>query len=336
MNPNVAIAGATGAVGADLIALLEEREFPVASLRLLASARSAGTLLRFRGEDVPVEALTADSFSGTDLALFSCGGPRSREFGPAAVRAGAIVVDNSSAFRMDGGVPLVVPEINAHVLGERPEIVANPNCTTIVALMAVAPLHVAFGAVRLRAASYQAASGAGARGMAELEEQVRAFADGTDIEPEVFPHPLAFNVIPHVGAFLDDGTTEEEAKLADESRKILEHPDLAVSAICVRVPVLRAHCVACWLETERPVSPDAAREVLREAPGVMVLDDPQSLAYPMPLTAARVHPVQVGRIRAEERNGNGLSFFVAGDQLLKGAALNAIQIAEVLLERGHL
>jgi len=327
----VAIAGATGAVGTELLQLLETRSFPVSTLRPLASERSRGASVRFRGEEVPVEVLTADAFGGIDLALFSCGAARSREYAGAAVAAGAVVVDNSSAFRTDPAVPLVVPEINPEAIGTHEGIIANPNCTTIVTLMAVAPLVREAGAVSMRVASYQAASGAGARAMAELVDQTAEVLADRPAQPGIFPHPIAFNVIPGIGDFLADGTTTEERKLTDESRRILGLGNLAVSSICVRVPVLRAHCAAVWLGTERPVSPERAREVLEAAPGVKVVDDPAALAYPMPISAAGRDEVQVGRIRADfSTSGHGLSFFVAGDQLRKGAALNAVQIAERL------
>jgi aspartate-semialdehyde dehydrogenase len=332
----VAIAGATGAVGRDLLRLLEEGDLPVGGIRPLASERSRGASVPFRGESVPVEVLSKDSFGGVDLAFFSAGAARSREFAPSAVDAGAVVVDNSSAFRMEPDIPLVVPEINAGALAGHRGIVANPNCTTIVALMAAAPIHHEAELVAVRAASYQAASGAGAQAMEELLAQTRAFVRGEPLVAEHFPHPLAFNAIPHVGAFLDDGSTDEERKLLAESRKILEHPALRVSATCVRVPVLRAHSVALWLETRRPLTPARAREVLGSAPGVMVLDDPAALSYPMPVTAAGEAKVQVGRIRADPTVSEGVALFVAGDQLLKGAALNAVQIAETLHREGRL
>ena len=334
MAYQVAIAGATGAVGEDLLGLIEQDRIPVGGLRLLASERSAGRTIRFRGEDVPVGVLSAKSFDGVDLAFFSAGGARSLKFAPAAKAAGAVVIDNSSAFRMDPGTPLVVPEINPEALRGHTGIIANPNCTTIVALMAVAPLFRAAGAVALRAASYQAASGAGAAAMRELVSQTEAVLRGEQPEPKAFPHRIAFNVIPQIGGFLPDGSTEEEAKLRDESRKILGAPGLRVSATCVRVPVLRAHAVAVWVETERPLRPEEAREILAAAPGVKVVDDPGALSYPMPFTAAGTGTVEVGRIRADETNGNGLAMFVVGDQLLKGAALNAVQIAETLLRFG--
>jgi len=328
----VAIAGATGAVGTELLRLLETRSFPVDSILPLASERSRGDSVTFAGRAIPVEVLDVGVFEGVDLAFFSCGASSSRVFARDAVSAGAVVVDNSSAFRMDPAVPLVVPEINPEALAGHDGIIANPNCTTIVALMAVAPLVAEGGAVSLRVASYQAASGAGARAMAELSDQTADVLVDRPAVPGVFPHPLAFNVIPGIGGFNEDGSTTEEQKLVDESRKILGLPDLAVSGICVRVPVLRAHCAAVWLETERPVTPDRAREILAAAPGVKVVDDPAALAYPMPISAAGRDDVEVGRIRADEStSGYGLAFFVAGDQLLKGAALNAVQIAERLL-----
>lgn len=337
MRLSIAIAGATGAVGTDLIRLLESGRIPVGELRLLASPASAGKRIRFGGKELEVEPLTAESFRGIDLAFFSAGSARSREFAPAAVAAGAVVVDNSSAFRMDPDVPLVVPEINPKALRPDARIVAVPNCTTIVALMGAAPLFTAAGAVELRVASYQAASGAGAKAMRELIDQNRAVAAGEVPRAEAFPHVLAGNVIPHVGGFLDDGETEEERKMRDESRKILGAPDLRVSATCVRVPVLRAHCTAVWITTREPLSPERAREILAAAPGVKLLDEPKAAAYPMPILAAETAPVLVGRIRTDHAAaGNGLMFFAAGDQLLKGAALNAVQIAEELIAEGHL
>jgi aspartate-semialdehyde dehydrogenase len=345
MSPKttIAVLGATGAVGKDLIGLLGEARFPIDEVRLLASERSVGRTVPFGDREVEVRAVHPEAFDGVDLAFFSAGAERSRKWAPAAVEAGATVVDNSSAFRMDPGVPLVVPEINAGALDGHRGIVANPNCTTIVSLMALAPLHRAAGLVRVRAASYQAVSGAGARAMRELLDQTGAALEGAQGPTSpggpaagVFPHPIAFNVIPHCGRFLEDGGTEEERKLRDESRKILGVPDLAVSATCVRVPVLRAHCVALWAETKEALGADRAREVLGESPGVKVVDDPGSLAYPMPVSAAGRAPVLVGRVRVDETCRNGIAMFVAGDQILKGAALNAVQIAEVLIREGQL
>jgi aspartate-semialdehyde dehydrogenase len=332
----VAIAGATGAVGEELLRLLDERRFPLASLRLLASARSRGTTLRFRGEDLPVEELTEASFGGIDLALFSCGGERSLRFAPAARDAGAIVVDNSSAFRMDPEVPLVVPEINAAAALRHRGILAVPNCTTIVFLMAAAPLHARARLVRAVVASYQAASGAGRAAMLEYDGQVRSAAAGEAPVRTVLPRVLHGNVVPQVDAFLDDGSTKEERKLDLETRKILGDPQVRVAATCVRVPVRRAHSVACSLEFARPLGAAEAREVLAAAPGVVVVDGRSPPDYPTPLDVTGKLDVYVGRIREDGSRAGGLLLWAVGDQLLKGAAWNAVQIAELLLRRGDL
>jgi aspartate-semialdehyde dehydrogenase len=331
MGLRVAVVGATGAVGLEMLKVLERRAFPVDSLRLFASPRSAGKRLRFLGDDCPVEPLSERSFEGIDLALFSAGASISREFAWQAARAGALVVDNSSAFRMDPQVPLVVPEINAPAAAANRGIIANPNCTTIVALLAVAPLHRAARVERFTAASYQAASGAGARGMRELEEQARAHVECRPVEPRVFPHRLAFNLFPHVDVFLENGYTKEEMKIVNETRKILGDEAIRVSATCVRVPVLRAHSVALHLETGRKVGVAEAREILSRAPGVLVEDDPARSRYPMPWEVAGRDEVCVGRIREDISHERGLALWVVGDQLLKGAALNAVQVAEVAL-----
>lgn len=331
-HPHVAIVGATGAVGLEMLQTLERRQFLVGELTLLASARSTGKTLPFRGQAVPVRELTGEAFRGVDLALFSAGGAISREFAPRAVRAGCVVVDNSSAFRMDPEVPLVVPEINAGDLRRHRGIIANPNCTTAITLMALYPLHVAFGCTRIFASSYQAVSGTGARAIAELERQVRQIVAGEPVTREVYPHQIAFNVLPHVDAFLPDGYTREEMKLENEGRKIMHHPTFRASVTCVRVPVYRAHSVAVSAEFERPVSVEAAREVLRRAPGLEVIDDPAQCAYPLPLYQAGKDNCAVGRLRKDCALDNGLCFWVSGDQLLKGAALNAVQIAEELLK----
>lgn len=336
MSRTVAILGATGAVGFELLRLLEAGTVPVDRVVALASERSLGTTVRFRDEDIPVTLAAPGCFAGVDLAFFSAGAARSRQFAEDAVRAGATVIDNSSAFRMDPDVPLVVPEINPAALHGHRGIIANPNCTTIITLLPVAAIHREVEVTALRAASYQAASGAGARAMAELSSQIRAVAEGREPVVAEFPHQLAMNVIPQVGGFLPGGETEEEAKLRNESRRILDLPELRVSATCVRVPVLRSHAVAVWVTTRQPIDPDRAREIFAAAAGVMVVDDPATLAYPMPVSAAGMGPVQVGRIRADESIDPGLAFFVAGDQLLKGAALNAVQIAETLIEKGML
>ncbi len=330
----VAVAGATGAVGGVMLEVLAERNFPVAGLRLLASERSAGATLAFKGERIRVEAMTERSFEGIDIALFSCGGERSKAFAPAAVRAGAVVIDNSSAFRMDPRVPLVVPEINADALARHEGLIAVPNCTTIVMLMALKPLYDLSRVVRVVATSFQAASGAGARAMAELEAQLRGWAEGREVPAEVFPHPLAFNVIPHIDRFLDNGYTKEEMKLLHETRKILGDPEIRVTATTVRVPVLRAHSVAVNAETERRVTAAEARAAFARFPGLRVVDDPARALYPMPRDLAGRDECAVGRIREDESHERALNFFVVGDQLRKGAALDAVQIAEALVARG--
>ena len=327
---HVAIVGASGAVGQELLDVLHRRRFPVRALRMLGSERSAGTTTKFCGETVPIERLTEDSFAGIDLALFSAGGGISRQFAPIAVRAGAVVVDNSSAFRMDEAVPLVIPEINGADAAAHRGIIANPNCTTAVTLMALAPLHRAFGVKRVFASSYQAVSGTGAKAIAELRTQVEAVARGQEAQPSVYPHPIAFNVLPHVDSFLDTGYTKEEMKMQGESRRILHLPDFRASVTCVRVPVYRAHSVAVSAEFERPVSIEAARAALAAALGLRVVDDPGTNTYPMPLHTAGQDDCAVGRLRLDCALDNGLAFWVSGDQLLKGAALNAVQIAELL------
>jgi aspartate-semialdehyde dehydrogenase len=328
---HLAIVGATGAVGTELIRLLEQRDFPVSSLKLFASDRSTGKTLSFRGTPIPVEALTEEAFAGIDFALFSAGTETARIFAPIAAKAGAVVIDNSSAFRMESEVPLVVPEINPQDAAKHRGIIANPNCTALIALMALYPLHKAFRVKRVIAASYQAVSGAGARAIAELEIQSRAHVSGEKVAPEVFPHPIAFNVIPQVDQFLDSGYTKEEQKFLNECRKIMHHSTLRASITCVRVPVFRAHAVAMNAEFVEPVSVDRARDVLAKAPGVELADDPAKQRYPMPLYSAGKDACEVGRIRIDTALDNGLAFWVCGDQLLKGAALNAMQIAELLV-----
>lgn len=330
--PHVAVVGATGAVGVEMIKTLERRNFPVGKLTLLASARSVGKTLTFRGSPVPVTELTKASFAGIDLALFSAGGAISREFAPVAAQAGCVVVDNSSAFRMDDAVPLVVPEINAADIPGHRGIIANPNCTTAITLMALYPLHAAFGCRRIFASSYQAVSGTGAKAIAELERQVDQIVKGQPVTREVYPHQIAFNVLPHVDSFLPSGYTKEEMKMENEGRKIMHHPTFRASVTCVRVPVYRAHSVAVSAEFERPVTVEAAREVLAKAPGLDVVDNPAKCEYPLPLYQAEKDNCAVGRIRKDCAFDNGLCFWVSGDQLLKGAALNAVQIAEELLK----
>ena len=330
-NPHVAIVGASGAVGVEMIRTLERRNFPLGSLRLLASKRSAGKSLNFREETLTIEELTLSSFEGVDIALFSAGGGISKEWGPEAVKAGAVVVDNSSAFRLDASVPLVVPEINAQDALSHQGIIANPNCTTAITLMALYPLHQAFGVERVFASTYQAVSGTGAQAIVELENQVRQLSQGEDVSPEVYPHQIAFNVLPHVDSFLAEGYTREEMKLENEGRKIMHHPSFRASVTCVRVPVYRAHSIAISAEFQQPVDLQRAQDILSRAPGLDVVDDPQQNQYPLPLLASGKDHCQVGRLRVDCALDNGLCFWVAGDQLLKGAALNAVQIAELLV-----
>ncbi len=326
----IAVVGATGAVGAELLGVLERRAFPVKSLRLLASARSAGKSMPFYGEDIPLQELKEDSFGDLDLVFFSAGADISRKFVPLARDAGAVVIDNSSVFRMEPEVPLVIPEINGADVRSHRGIIANPNCTTAVTLMALYPLHLAFGVRRIFAASYQAVSGSGARAIAELKQQVEAAHHDSPAKAEVYPHPIAFNVLPQVDSFLADGYTKEEMKMQHEGRRIMHLPEFRASATCVRVPVYRAHSVAVSAEFERTVSVDEAREVLAKAPGLDLVDEPGRSIYPMPLQAAGKDNCQVGRVRLDCAMENGLAFWVSGDQLLKGAALNAVQIAELL------
>ncbi len=325
---HVAIVGATGAVGVEMIKVLEKRQFPVGKLTLLASARSAGKTLTFSGDKVIVQELRADSFAGVDVALFSAGADVSREFAPHAVQAGAVVVDNSSAFRMDDSVPLVIPEINGDDIAKSRGIIANPNCTTAITLMALWPLHQAFRVKRIIASSYQAVSGTGAQAIEELRAQVAAISAGEPIVKNVYPHQIAFNVLPHVDSFLESGYTKEEMKMQGEGRRIMHHQTFRASVTCVRVPVYRAHSVAVNAEFERPVSLEKARQVLSQAPGLELIDDPANAQYPLPLHCAEQDNCQVGRLRYDCALDNGLAFWVAGDQLLKGAALNAVQIAE--------
>ncbi len=332
MGHNVAIVGATGAVGHELLRVLEDRKFPVDQLRLLASPRSAGTSLSFRGESVRVEALSREGLQGSTVAFFSAGGGISKEWAPKAVEYGAVVVDNSSAFRYDPEVPLVVPEVNPEAVKAHKGIIANPNCTTILLVVVLAPLHEVAGLRRVVVATYQAASGAGATAMQELSSQTAVVLDGGEPTPKAFPQPIAFNLFPHIDVFLSDeeNATREEMKVVWETRKIMGLPELRAVSTCVRVPVLRAHSEACFLEFERPISADDARAALRKAPGVRVVDDPPKGVYPTPREADGIDDVLVGRIRRDPSGENGLCLFLSGDQLRKGAALNAVQVAELL------
>jgi len=331
-KPHVAVVGATGAVGIEMIKTLEKRKFPVGKLTLLASGRSAGKKLKFRNEECTVQELTKDSFAGIDIALFSAGGSISKEFAPIAVQAGCVVIDNSSAFRMDDKVPLVIPEINASDVKQHKGIIANPNCTTAVTLMALYPLHRAFSVKRIFASSYQAVSGTGAKAIEELRRQISQSVKEEPVTKEVYPHQIAFNVLPHVDSFLPSGYTKEEMKMENEGRKIMHHPAFRASVTCVRVPVYRAHSVAVSAEFDKPVTVESARQVLRKAPGLQVVDEPAKNSYPLPLYQAEQYDCAVGRLRADCAFDNGLAFWVSGDQLLKGAALNAVQIAEELLK----
>ena len=333
----VAVAGATGAVGAEFLRLLELRRYPIRELRLLASRRSVGRTLSFAGDTLRVEELTPAAFEGVDHAFFSAGAGISREMAPAAAAAGAIVIDNSSAFRYDADVPLVIPEINGQDAFAHRGIIANPNCTTIVALMAIAPLHREFGIERAVMSSYQAISGAGAQAMAELEQQTRDWSAGRPIAVKHQPKQIAFNVIPRIDAVQANFYTKEEMKFVWEGRKILHHADLRASATCVRVPVFRSHAVALHLECARPVTRDAALEALRAAPGVAVEDDPAADVYPTPLDVTERDEVVVGRVREDPSlpAGRGLVLWAVGDQLGKGAALNAVQIGELLQAAGE-
>ena len=331
-KPHVAVVGATGAVGVEMIKTLERANVQVASLTLLASARSVGKKLKFHGDEIAIKELGKDSFRGIDIALFSAGGGISKEFAPIAAKAGCVVIDNSSAFRMDESVPLVIPEINAADIKSHAGIIANPNCTTAITLMALYPLHQAFHVKRIFASSYQAVSGTGAKAIEELERQVGQTVAGKPVTKEIYPHQIAFNVLPHVDSFLPSGYTKEEMKMENEGRKIMHHPAFRASVTCVRVPVYRAHSVAVSAEFGVPVSVEAARAVLNKAPGLDLVDDPEKKEYPMPLYAAEKYNCQVGRIRQDCALDNGLCFWVSGDQLLKGAALNAVQIAEELVK----
>jgi len=360
---HIAVVGATGAAGTELLRVLERRSFPVASLRPIGSARSVGKPVRFSGDSIQVEKLDAGAFEKIDIAFFSAGGDVSRTFVPIACQADAIAIDKSSAFRMDPKVPLVIPEINADDVKLHRGVIANPNCTTTVMLMALYPLHKIFRVHRVFAATYQAVSGSGTKAVEELTRQVKTLAEDQDLcsprpgshavaerrrasdanaasgddsrashseAATIFPHPIAFNLLPHVDSFLENGYTKEEVKMQDETRKIMHLPTLRVSATCVRVPVYRAHSVAVTAEFVRPVSIQQAREILSKAPGLELVDEPHSNRYPMPLNVAGKDNCQVGRVRLDAALDNGLSFWVSGDQLLKGAALNAVQIAELL------
>ncbi|MEF3167868.1 MAG: aspartate-semialdehyde dehydrogenase [Deltaproteobacteria bacterium] len=332
---SVAIAGATGAVGRTMRQVLEERSFPVREIRFLASERSVGKKLPFRGEMIPVQKLDHDSFSGVDIALFSAGGDRSLTFAPSAAKAGAVVIDNSSAWRMDPQVPLVVPEVNPHAIADyrTKGIIANPNCSTIQMVVALKPLHDFARITRIVVSTYQAVSGTGQKAIAELEGQIKAWAAGAAMDIQVYPHQIAFNCLPHIDSFMENGYTKEEMKMVNETRKIMEAPEIRVVATTVRVPVFYGHSESVNVEFERPISPEKARELLQGAPGVKVVDDPGKNVYPLAIEAAGQDLTFVGRIRKDLSCENGLALWIVADNIRKGAATNAVQIAEILAEK---
>ena len=335
-NPHVAIVGATGAVGKELLRVLDQRRFPLSRLTLLASARSAGSVVDFRGEKLTVQELREDSFVGVDIALFSAGGNISRKFGPIASAAGAVVVDNSSAFRMDPDTPLVIPEINPDDVKQHRGIIANPNCSTIILLMVAAPIHRQNAIKKIVVSTYQAASGAGAVAMKELETQARDHLEGREVKPEVFPYPIAFNAFSHNSTMdPDTGYNQEEWKMIQESHKILHDDSIRITPTCIRIGTFRAHAESVHLELSREANIEEIRQTLRAAPGVKLIDDRNRNYFPMPLEASGLDEVLVGRLRRSSSSDDGkeIDFFCCGDQLLKGAALNAVQIAELLLPK---
>ncbi|MBU0481996.1 MAG: aspartate-semialdehyde dehydrogenase [Proteobacteria bacterium] len=331
---NVAVAGATGAVGGAMLKVLERRNFPVKELRLLASERSIGKKLRFRDQDIEVRLLDKNAFTGIDIALFSAGAARSLDFAPAAAAAGAVVVDNSSAFRMDPEIPLVVPEVNPHAIDQYKgrRIIANPNCSTIQMLVALKPIHDKVRIKRIVVSTYQAVSGTGAAAIAELKQQVLDYAAGREMLNKVYPHRIAFNCLPQIDSFLANGYTKEEMKMVNETRKIFEDRTIGVTATTVRVPVFYGHSEAVNIETAEKITADQVRELLRQAPGVKVVDDPATLSYPMAIDCEDEFDTLVGRIREDESIANGINLWVVSDNILKGAALNAVQIAEELIK----
>ncbi|MBF0530776.1 MAG: aspartate-semialdehyde dehydrogenase [Deltaproteobacteria bacterium] len=329
---HVAVAGATGAVGREMVSTLEQRDFPVASLKLLASERSIGQYIEYKGKYIPVDVLTEESFKGVQLALFSAGAGVSRQFAPIAAKSGCVVVDNSSAWRMEPGIPLVVPEVNPNALKKHQGIIANPNCSTIQMVVALKPIYDAVGITRIIVATYQAVSGTGQKAIEELSKQVKALMCMESPEAKVYPHQIAFNCLPHIDVFQDNGYTKEEMKMVNETRKIMEDDRIMVSATTVRVPVFYGHSEAIWIETGRKITPGEARALLEKAPGVAVVDEPSLGQYPMPIKAAGRDETFVGRIREDISCENGLTMWVVSDNIRKGAALNAVQIAEKLID----
>ena len=335
-NVVVAVAGATGAVGREMLKTLEQRNFPASKVIPLASSRSAGTTVPYMGNDLVVQELTENSFEGVDIAVFSAGGGTSQKFAPYAVKAGCVVVDNSSAWRMDDRCPLVVPEVNPHALSKHNGIIANPNCSTIQMVVALQPLHEVGKIKRVIVSTYQAVSGTGQKGVEELEKQVRQLFNLQEAEASVYPYQIAFNCLPHIDVFLDNDYTKEEMKMVHETVKIMEDPDIKVTATTVRVPVFNSHSESVNIETEKKISAKDARAILSRAPGVTVLDNPKEKIYPLPLGASGEDDVFVGRIREDETIANGLNLWVVADNIRKGAALNAVQIAELLVEKNLL
>jgi len=329
---NVAVVGATGAVGEEMLKILSQRDFPIRNLKALASERSEGKTLKFGSEEIKVEKLTPSSFKEIEIALFSAGTSISREFSPIAVQAGAVVVDNSAAFRMDPNAPLIVPEVNPHAIRNHKGIIANPNCSTIQMVVAIYPIHKVSRITRIIVSTYQAVSGTGREAIEELENQIHQWARGDKTTRKVYPYQIAFNLLPHIGEFLPNGYTSEEMKMVNETRKIMEDETIMITATCVRVPVFGAHSEAVTIETERRVSVEEAREILSRSPGVIVQDDPENNIYPLPLEAEEKDGVFVGRIREDESAERSLNLWIVSDNLRKGAALNTIQIAEVLIK----
>ncbi len=332
---NVAVVGATGAVGNEMIATLEQRNFPVDKLKLLSSTRGAGTKLEFKGKSYTAEMLDENSFAGVDIGLFSAGGSVSEKFAPIAGQAGCVVIDNTSAFRMDPEVPLVVPEVNAHAIAQYPKknIIANPNCSTIQMVVALKPLHDAARIKRVVVSTYQAVSGTGKRAIKELETQVLAIYNQQEVKKEVYPHQIAFNCLPHIDVFLDNGYTKEEMKMVNETKKIMEDDSIRVTATTVRVPVFYGHSESVNIETEKKLKADEVRKILSKAPGVVVVDDPKKFEYPLAIHAAGKDETFVGRIREDESIPNGINMWIVADNIRKGAALNAVQIAEILIQK---
>ena len=330
---NVAVAGATGAVGGAMLDVLARKNFPIKELRLLASERSVGKTLTFQGKEIPVKLLSKDAFEGIDIALFSAGGDRSLEFGPAAAAAGAIVIDNSSAFRMDPEIPLVVPEVNPHAIAQYTKrgIIANPNCSTIQMLVALKPIYDKVGIKRIVVSTYQAVSGTGAKAIAELRNQILAYASGKPMETKVYPHQIAFNCLPQIDSFIDNGYTKEEMKMVNETRKIFEDQEIGVTATAVRVPVYYGHSESINIETKEKISASEVKKILATAPGVKLVDEPTQGIYPLATDCAGKFETLVGRIREDESIANGINLWVVSDNILKGAALNAVQIAEHLI-----